>query len=90
MYKQPFIYWIEYQERYKERVIKIVKKIKGNKDNYCFNPPTQPGLPPATTINLAVVGDSHVGFQNSQNMFNTLLQRVVSNGNKGYIIFGGD
>jgi hypothetical protein len=71
-------------------VIKIVKKIKGNKDNYCFNPPTQPGIPSATTINLAVVGDSHVGFQNSQNMFNTLLQRVVSNGNKRYIIFGGD
>lgn len=69
-------------------MIKIVKKNKSNVDNYCFNPPNQPGLPPAITVNLAVVGDSHVGFGNSQSMFNNLLQNVVNSGNKRYVIFG--
>ncbi|MEC1071979.1 hypothetical protein [Priestia megaterium] len=71
-------------------MIKIVKKNKGNKDDYCFPPPSQPELPSAATVNLAVVGDSHVGYGNSQNMFNSLLQDVVNSGNKRYVIFGGD
>jgi len=70
-----------------KKVIKIVKKNKSNVDNYCFNPPTQPGLTSAITVNLAVVGDSHVGYGNSQSMFNNLLQNVVSS-NKRYVIFG--
>ncbi|NEW00376.1 hypothetical protein GYH73_000310 [Bacillus megaterium] len=69
-------------------MIKIIKSNKRKKENDYFQP--QPELPLATTIDLAVVGDSHVGFLNSQSMFNTLLQRVVNNGNKRYIIFGGD
>ena len=71
-------------------MIKIVKKNKSHVDNYCFNPQNRPGLPSAFTVNLAVVGDSHVGFGNSQSMFNNLLQNVVNSGNKRYVIFGGD
>lgn len=69
-------------------MVKIIKNDKGKRENDCVQ--NQPGLPLATTVNLAVVGDSHVGFLNSQSMFNTLLQRVVNNSNKRYIIFGGD
>jgi len=69
-------------------VIKIVKKNKSNVDDYCFNPPNQPGLPSAITVNLAVVGDSHVGFGNSQSMFNNLLQNVVIVVTKGMLFSG--
>lgn len=67
------------------------KKISRN-TRYPFPASTQSGvqLPPSYTVNLAVVGDSHVGYSNSQSVFNSFLPKVVSSGNKRYIIFGGD
>ncbi|WP_342048666.1 hypothetical protein [Bacillus sp. OTU530] len=60
-----------------------------NKNDNCSSSPTLPTG--SYNVNLAVVGDSHVGYQNSrQSMFRAFLPRVVSSGNKRYIIFGGD
>ncbi|WP_246627256.1 metallophosphoesterase [Paenibacillus solanacearum] len=41
-------------------------------------------------ISFAVVGDSHVGYGNSSTIFKSLLPKVVSSGNKRFVIFGGD
>jgi hypothetical protein len=41
-------------------------------------------------IHFAVVGDSHVGFGSSSAIFKGLLPKVVSGGNKKFVIFGGD
>lgn len=65
------------------------KKKRINKHKPSFLQPT-PSLPTSYTVNLAVIGDSHVGYANSRSVFNSFLPRVVSNGNKRYIIFGGD
>ncbi|MFS0725277.1 metallophosphoesterase family protein [Paenibacillus sp. 1P07SE] len=41
-------------------------------------------------VRFAVVGDSHVGYGNSETLFRRLLTRVVSGSNPRYVIFGGD
>lgn len=72
-------------------MIKIVNynynRNKNKKDNDSLSTILPTG---SYNVNLAVVGDSHVGYQNSQSMFSAFLPRVVSSGNKRYIIFGGD
>jgi hypothetical protein len=72
-------------------VIKIVNYNCNNNNNKKDNPSLSTTLPTGSyNVNLAVVGDSHVGYGNSQSMFSNFLPRVVSSGNKRYIIFGGD
>ncbi|WP_044879074.1 metallophosphoesterase family protein [Paenibacillus sp. IHBB 10380] len=45
----------------------------------------------ATQIaNFAVIGDSHIGYGNSLNIFRGLLPKAVASGNKKFVIFGGD
>ncbi len=44
----------------------------------------------AQIINFAVIGDSHVGYENSSSIFKSILPKVVSGGNKKFVIFGGD
>jgi hypothetical protein len=44
----------------------------------------------AQIINFAVIGDSHVGYGNSSSIFSNLLPKAVNNGNKRFVIFGGD
>ncbi|MEI7026025.1 metallophosphoesterase family protein [Paenibacillus sp. y28] len=41
-------------------------------------------------IRFGVVGDSHVGYGNSLAVLKSILPSVVSNGNKRFVIFGGD
>ncbi|SET90738.1 hypothetical protein SAMN03159358_2645 [Paenibacillus sp. NFR01] len=44
----------------------------------------------AQTVRFAVIGDSHVGYGNSQAIFAGLLPKAASGGNKRFFIFGGD
>ncbi|MFD0674657.1 metallophosphoesterase [Cohnella sp. GCM10027633] len=44
----------------------------------------------AQTVNFAIIGDSHVGYQNSLAIFKGLLPKAVKSGNKRFAIFGGD
>ncbi|MBP1964570.1 metallophosphoesterase family protein [Paenibacillus aceris] len=41
-------------------------------------------------INFAVMGDSHVGYQNGAGIFKALLPKAVQSGQKKFVIFGGD
>ncbi|NOU94355.1 metallophosphoesterase [Paenibacillus sp. LMG 31456] len=72
-----------------------MKKIVAHKMTKRLKPRTkiQPGRIRAAidqVIRFAVVGDSHVGYGNSINTFKSLLPKVVSSGNKKFVIFGGD
>lgn len=44
----------------------------------------------AQVIRFAVMGDSHVGYGNSMNIFRNLLSKALSSGNTRFVIFGGD
>lgn len=44
----------------------------------------------AQFIRFSVVGDSHVGYGNSLNIFRNLLPKAISSGNTRFVIFGGD
>ncbi|WP_245987811.1 metallophosphoesterase [Cohnella lupini] len=41
-------------------------------------------------VNFAIIGDSHVGYQNGLSIFRNLLPQAVKSGNKKFVIFGGD
>lgn len=70
---------------------KLVRQIKTTRINPRTNIPTKRVRAAFNqVIQFAAVGDSHVGFGNSLSIFKSLLTKVVSSGNKKFVIFGGD
>lgn len=53
-------------------------------------PKKKPGAGATQTVDFAIVGDSHVGYQNSLAIFRKVLPKAVGSGNKQFAIFGGD
>lgn len=75
----------------KKSVMKMNKQRSGNSGSN-RTPLTQSSLQATSsyTVNIAVIGDSHVGYLNSQSIFNNFLPRAINSGTKRYVIFGGD
>lgn len=44
----------------------------------------------AQIVNFTIIGDSHVGYGNGLSIYKNLLSKAVKNGNKKFVIFGGD